>query len=284
MILQNNINVNWIHILFPAGGYGSTLEYCLRRFTKEYFDKSLESVTHNEDGSMHSYKKMFHPVFKHELLDLKKQILSKPGPGGNITTPVYANLDQSPQEVIDTFIKLVGKDKVIFVEQKNIDDILIVAYCKLLKTNGYPNANKKTIWETRENIALIISNLDTLKLQNINRDWYTIRPLDLAINLEQEFLGVCKFLNLSVKNFNKLKKFNLDHIKKQQFIFDSINNLKEITKHIIDNDIEYEWKKLNFNEECILQALLLLEGFEVECYNLNLLPNNVKKFRKLLIK
>ena len=76
MILQNNINVNWIHILFPAGGYGSTLEYCLRRFTKEYFDKSLESVTHNEDGSMHSYKKMFHPVFKHELLDLKNQILS----------------------------------------------------------------------------------------------------------------------------------------------------------------------------------------------------------------
>ena len=284
MILQNNINVNWIHILFPAGGYGSTLEYCLRRFTKEYFDKSLESVTHNEDGSMHSYKKMFHPVFKHELLDLKKQILSKPGPGGNITTPVYANLDQSPQEVIDTFIKLVGKDKVIFVEQKNIDDILMVAYCKLLKTNGYPNANKKTIWETRENIALIISNLDTFKLQNINRDWYTIRPLDLAINLEQEFLDVCKFLNLSVKNFNKLKKFNLDHFKKQQFIFDSINNLKEITKHIIDNDIEYEWKKLNFNEECILQALLLLEGFEVECYNLNLLPNNVKEFRKLLIK
>ena len=284
MILQNNMNVNWIHILFPAGGYGSTLEYCLRRFTKEYFDKSLESVTHNEDGSMHSYKKMFHPVFKHELLDLKNQILSKPGPGGNITTPVYANLDQSPQEVIDTFIKLVGKDKVIFVEQKNIDDILMVAYCKLLKTNGYPNANKKTIWETRENIALIISNLDILKLQNINKDWYTIRPLDLAINLEQEFLGVCKFLNLSVKNFNKLKKFNLDHFKKQQFIFDSINNLKEITKHIIDNDIEYEWKKLNFNEECILQALLLLEGFEVECYNLNLLPNNVKEFRKLLIK
>ena len=85
-----------IIILFPSGGFGSTVEYSLRQFSHE-LPKVSASVLDN--GSMHSYNKEFHPVQIDQFQQIKKGDYK-------IVTPVYPGLDyMSPAETIKQFKK-----------------------------------------------------------------------------------------------------------------------------------------------------------------------------------
>ena len=72
-----------IYILFPVGAFGTTIEYCIRRFSKEF---KINDVAVLPDGSMHNFHKKLHPIFIEQLENID--------PSTSIVTPVYPNKSQ----------------------------------------------------------------------------------------------------------------------------------------------------------------------------------------------
>ena len=72
-----------IIVLFPAGAFGSTIEYSIRQFSNEL--QKVEATV-MESGSMHSYTKEFHPSTLEQFLKIKDN-------NYEIVTPVYPGLD-----------------------------------------------------------------------------------------------------------------------------------------------------------------------------------------------
>ena len=102
-----------IAIFFPGGAFGSTLEYCIRRFSKEFETITAEILP---DGSMHGYNKEFHPISIDEFKNIGNNI--------DIITPIYPNLSLlTVDETVDEFIKLVKCSKIIFI---TLDDVKMV--------------------------------------------------------------------------------------------------------------------------------------------------------------
>jgi hypothetical protein len=98
-----------IHILFPPGGFGSTLEYAIRRFTKEF--ETINAIV-SPTGSMHTFNKENH-LHKINLFN-KNQLTKITG----ISTPIYPCFDASAETTIKKFIEVITSiDKVIFINQ-----------------------------------------------------------------------------------------------------------------------------------------------------------------------
>jgi hypothetical protein len=86
-----------IHILFPPGGFGSTLEYAIRRFTKEF--ETINAIV-SPTGSMHTFNKENH-LHKINLFN-KNQLTKITG----ISTPIYPCFDASAETTIKNLLKL----------------------------------------------------------------------------------------------------------------------------------------------------------------------------------
>jgi hypothetical protein len=72
-----------IIVMFPAGTFGSTIEYCLRNFSNEFTSVPGKVL---DDGSMHSFEKEFHPTSAKQF----SEIYNRPY---KIVTPIYPNDD-----------------------------------------------------------------------------------------------------------------------------------------------------------------------------------------------
>ena len=99
-----------IWIVFPGGGFGTTLEYAIHQFAKEY--QSLNIDIHN-NGSMHNYKKECHPTNEYELQNIRLS--------SRIVTPVYPNFTYTTAKETIANIKeyIASTDSVIFVYSDN---------------------------------------------------------------------------------------------------------------------------------------------------------------------
>jgi hypothetical protein len=267
-----------LHILFPCGGFGSTIEFCLRQFTEQYYDSSLDNVTHNPDGSMHGFKKLHHAPWR-------KDILNIPNSDALITTPLYSNNNQNAQEVIDTFCSVINKDDpVIFVKLKTPLDVFQIFLLSVSKWDlkSY-KLNVQTVWEKRELIAITISDDELINLQNINSEWITLGPGDMYTNLEACMFMIFQELKLTPKNTEQMIKFAVRFRNAQQKYFDSVQQVEYIKERIIERD-SITWDKLDFLQEVILQSWLLIEGYEIQCYGLDEFPTDSDTINALLIK
>ena len=104
-----------IIILFPAGAFGSTMEYSLRKFSNELTTVQADIL---DNGSMHSFNKEFHPI---TIAGLEKIKDSK----FEVITPVYPGHDYlSPVATILEFKKFIKPDqKVLLIYLTDTADV-----------------------------------------------------------------------------------------------------------------------------------------------------------------
>ena len=80
-----------IAIFFVPGMFGSTIEYLLRTFNNDFEKNECKLLS---DGSMHSYKKEFHPISVDEILSQNSV---------GIATPIYPFKEKHFPEILKIF-------------------------------------------------------------------------------------------------------------------------------------------------------------------------------------
>lgn len=253
-----------IHILFPAGAFGSSIEFCIRQFSNEHYDKSLDNVDIRPTGSMHGFDKLFHPVYKHDLLSLLKQ---KP----TITTPTYPNNDQDSQEVIDTLVQVKNKsDKVVFVTLDNIEEKLQIQILVSLKTSldnwakNYHALQNPHLehWEKLEECALALNEYSNNL--NIPADWIQIGFNDLLTNYKKTIQKIFHELGLTFIHNDKFDRFTKKFENFQnQILQQKYFPVKNYAHHAILGDY-FCRGKFDIVQESIAIALLLNSGYQIE--------------------
>jgi len=272
-----------IIVLFPCGGFGSTVEYCLRQFSNELTKISANVL---DNGSMHSYTKEFHPTTINEFLKLKDSKFE-------IVTPIYPGKDyQSPAETITEFKKVINPtQKVLLIcltDMCMAEKNCLFAYHKvpvfldlILKdkqtawNTSYSSWHDMQLYEQREALSFYVdSEIEKLEIgQVIDNNWLCITPDDLLYNFKNTILRIIDYFGLTVDLTQHIEEFYNIWFNKQQYI---INEFKKINSIIdsVNSNHTIMWDKLSIVGEAIIQSRLRKQGIELACYNLNKFPSN----------
>jgi hypothetical protein len=283
-----------IIILFPAGGFGSTIEYSLRKFSNEL--KKIEA-TIMEDGSIHSYKKEFHPLTFDELLELKNKESSI-----EIATPIYPGFDYlEPFETIKEIHKSLKDYKKFVVIHFNttamaernqlfcyykipnwIDTVLKDKHTQWDAT--YTSVNDMQIFEKREALSFHMDTLSSyLKIQeNIFKDCLYITADNILYDFKNTILKIINYYELTIDDSEDINSFYREWFSKQKYILNEFDTINSILDSINDLREEFEWKPLSIAGEAIIQSRLRKQGMEIACYNLDVFPTNTTSLKEFI--
>jgi hypothetical protein len=290
-----------IHVFFVPGMFGSTIEYVLRNYTKEY-EKIVGEVL--EDGSMHSFEKEFHPGKAQHLVD--RNICLNPN---SITTSIYPYQDLHLNEILQKF-PLELTDHCIIIHGQDLRSAELnclfqyhkIAYGKIYRTglgifvsssnthhvsswnSNYKSWHDMQIWELREWFSIFYPSwvsewIDSPSLVTAN--WLTVSNLDILNYPYQEFKKIIDFCNLTQDT--GLNEFAAMWRAKQQYIIDEFELLDQIVSSVLSQH-GISWDKLNIIAESIIQQRLRSKGYEIMCDGLNTFPTSSEDLYKLLIK
>jgi hypothetical protein len=281
-----------ISILFPSGAYGSTLEYCIRRFSKE-FDTVYCDVS--DTGSMHGFDKNFHITTPEQLVLLNDTL--------DIITPVYPTrkLSESMTTTINNVKvnELIKQSSVIFITLPSISSIVrnkLNVYYKLpnksVLFNGvqsiknwnpsYTNVNQLECWEKREAVSLIDNNAEFISAQQLaHQSWLTITSDDILYDLPSVIIKIINYLCLTLTD-DGIDEFYKIWFDKQQYILKLCNLIDTVVESTINNH-SFKWDKVDLIVEALIQHKLRLHGYELQCYNLNEFPTDSATLRRLFV-
>ena len=295
-----------IHILFVPGSAGSMLEWGIRNYSQEY-DDVLSSML--PDGSMHSFKKMYH-VFNEKLLsDLSNSTL----PNNTITTPIYPMQDVTSAHIISFFKSNFEKDTKFFIRISNINMAeinMLMAYKKIaigskinrsfdifvgekLRANvinwnqNYTHWSEMKYWELREWISIVFSvqlqeNLiDAFK--HIDNSWHVLTPIDLVDCYKSTVKKCILDAGLTYKDNLEADEIANNWVVEQKKIYKRHDIILKIVESSIDNT-PFEFDKLNLIEEAIIQKRLRDQGYNLRCFGLDEFPTNSYNIHNLLEK
>lgn len=277
-----------IHIFFPAGAFGSTVEYCIRRFSKEF--ETIDAVI-TPSGSLHSFSKEFHPTCIQDL----NQLISS---GATITTPVYPTHSQElPIDTVEKVKQILGPmESVVFITLPNQRQALrnrIFAYFKINLEAGEPvfteknshfqnwNLEYKSMddmreWERRELLSLEFKRCATdlcLASAHAHPSWAVVTPDDFLNNFTKTIKDIICFLKLTLVDEDELEEFGKLWVSKQQYILEHFQLLETIVDNTINN-VYYSWQKLDLVSESMIQCMLYLQGYELNCYAMEVFPSD----------
>lgn len=282
-----------INILFPAGGFGSTLEFCIRHFSNEHFDDSL-SIDNSlkSDGSMHAFQKEYHPVTFENYIPEKDYA---------IATPVYPglNLLKAAETVLTYKQKFLSKSKTVLITLNTISE---AEKCALLMINkvgpehflpfqynakfkdwGAKSVDDLKIWDKREILSYYIRSFTEeiiLAPEIIPTEWLTISFNDILYHLEDTLVKIFDFLNLTSNN-NNIKSFYDIWFNKQTYVLNEIDLVDNIMQHL-DNGEFLEWDKLSFYSEALLQYKIIKNNKELKCYGVVDFPTNTIDLKSII--
>ena len=278
-----------IIVVFPAGAFGSTIEYSLRQFGNE-LTKVEATVMYT--GSMHSYKKEFHPLSLAEFLKIKDD-------NYEIVTPTYPGHDyKTPTETIKEFKKNINSShKVILVyfgESNQAERNQLFCYYKIPDFLDYIMKDKQQSWnpsyssfkdmqlfELREALSFFIDNtVAELKIDEVvDKNWLCITPDDLLYNFKNTILKIIEYTGLTVADSENIDNFYNKWFNSQQYILDEFENINKIMDSI-NSGPDITWDKLSIIGEAIVQSRLRRQGIEIACHNLNQFPTNTEDLKK----
>ena len=115
-----------INIFFVSGMFGSTLEFILRSYTNEY--TPINAIV-DTDGSMHTFKKEFHPQDKESVLENLKNLSNN-----SITTPIYPFQKSRLPEILEAYqqSKIPGNNILVYAESTRDAELnILFQYHKL---------------------------------------------------------------------------------------------------------------------------------------------------------
>jgi hypothetical protein len=289
-----------ISILFSAGMFGSTIEYCIRRFAEEF--ETVETVI-KSDGSMHLFEKEYHPTCLKDLVNLLEN-------NAEIITPVYPNLDGSAVDVIKVVKNNSHNRSVIFVSAMTREQAELSRLFKFYKVDccnysgvkplyefsdaeeekKYLIWNKKytsivdmQVWEKREMLSLEL-NLWLEELLSANsfteESWLHISPIDLLNNFKETIIKIINYLGLTLDDTG-LDAFANEWINKQQYVLNEFDLIKNIVESTVNQKF-FRWEKLSIMSESLIQTKLFNLGYNLKCYGVNNFPNNSIDLANLL--
>jgi len=283
--------------------FGSTLEYMLRNYT-DNFEKSHGYIT--SDGSLHSYKKEYHPIILKDFENFSNTI--------QISTPIYPFPDAKLNEIIDKWPGQLNESKNIFIRAETLEDAelnLLFQFYKIVKgvlndnfgifgkdnNKNFANWNSSYLhwldmqkWELREWFSIYYPNWVNEWI-NVERDlsainkFLLINSINILNDIDTEFTKIVKFSELNANKNNDYYKFISSWTLSQDYIIEEFKLIDNIVQKTLKN-LEFDWtsSRLCIISECIIQKRLRDNGYEIKCYNLNNFPTNSEQLYNLLEK
>jgi hypothetical protein len=275
--------------------FGSTVEFVLRSFTDKFNKVNGEVV---EDGSMHSFSKVFHPG---------NMNLIKSDSKVDISTPIYPFKEHHFPEILQAFLdnELVDQAVILYADSLRAAELnLLFQYHKIafgknlnLGLDIFCNSNTHNIVNWNQNYT----HWDQMQQWEL-REWFSLfyvpwvqEWIESQYQVPDSFLKICntdmlyhtkntcrrifKFLNLT--ETGDLDSFINHWSEKQQYIVDEFDLLDQICKHTIDNT-DFAWRQINIIAEAIIQHRLRALGYEIRCDGLNTFPTDSKTLYSLL--
>lgn len=294
-----------ITVLFPTGMFGSTIEFCLRRFSEEIGMADAEICN---DGSMHSFNKTNHlteftqPV--NAIPDMPAQF--------NILTPVYPPLDNynlTAHQSVDKWSMILSNysSKVIFIRPVTDSEIERNNLFSFYKTKKFEKSFMHSVlalkeknwnaeytswkdmkpWEVREALSFYCTD-NKKTFSNIvdadRPDWLCIGADEIIYDFVSVIKKIFDFVGLTF-NLLDIEEFYKEWFQKQQYVIKEYNLVKKIFNSIKkDNYLEWGSGELSICSEAILQSNLRSIGIDLACANLNNFPTNTTNLKKFFYK
>jgi hypothetical protein len=289
-----------IHIFFVPGMFGSTIEHVLRSYTNEYEPSGGKIL---DDGSVHSYRKEFHPVDVFAIRNFEK--LQK----NSITTPIYPFKQTHLPEILNEFEHLLSNNTLLLIYADSLRAAelnLLFQYYKIAVGLGtdldiFCGENKHNIvnwnssyqswrdmqaWELREWFSLFYPIWVNEWIESFNQvpdNFLKISNTELLFDPKNTLIKIINCCDLTVKSAIDLDKFIAEWQQKQNYVVEEFNLLDRIIKNTL-NKIDYNWDNLNIISESIVQQRLRARGYEIRCDGLNIFPTNSISLYNLLEK
>ena len=281
--------------------FGSTIEFCLRSFTKEYIPSDAYIA---DDGSMHTFNKEFH-VGEKVHLSYNPDLLTD----HSITTPLYPFNDLHLSEILEQFPANWDKDKCIILYadtfesaemtilfqfykmcQGSIYNIGLDFFCGENQHNitawnpDYTHWSQMKAWEIREWFSIFYVQWmkewqDSANI--VNNTWLKLTPGQMLNDTENTICKIIDFCSLSIKP--GLKDFCQQWRKAQQYIIDEYQLLDSIVTNTV-NQRPFTWALISIVSEAIVQQRLRQQGYEIRCDGLDIFPTNSIELYNLLDK
>lgn len=277
-----------IAILYPIGTFGTTLEYCLKNFSREL--TRVEAYV-KDDGSMHSFSKEFHPITFQQYLDKKSETYE-------VISPTYPTQDYTkPLDSLIQWSNILPKQchciVVYFDSREQYERNVLFCYYKIpsffdhvLKdkaqdwNHSYASHHDMQVWELREALSFYIDQYDNYADigQHIPKNFMKITPDDVLLRLPNMLEQMLTFCNLT-PSLDNLQDFYQGWKIKQQYILDEFDTVNKICTSI-KNHNTMAWHKLSIIGEAIVQSRLRRQGTGLKCYNLVDFPTNTVELEK----
>jgi len=286
-----------IIIMYPAGTFGSTIEYCLRQFSNEFTSVSGRAL---DDGSMHSFKKEFHPTSAKQF----SEIYNRPY---KIVTPIYPNYDcLSPEETIALYKSYLPADQkvllIYFASVKMAQDNQLFCYYKVKYSfleivmkdkaqnwnKDYESYKDMQLFELREALSFFIDqqNFNCTIHPNNYKNWMCIIPDEILYDFKNTLIRIMDYFGLTIDDSVGIDKFCNEWLEKQQYILDEIRTIDSIIDTVSsqpDSQPTFHWNTLSIVGEAIVQSRLRQLGIEIACQDINQFPTNSLELKKLFI-
>jgi hypothetical protein len=289
-----------IHIFFVPGMFGSTVEYVLRSHTNEY---EPLTATILEDGSMHSFKKEFHPIDVSAVKNFKNFHAN------SITTPMYPFPQSHLPEILHEFEPwlLSSKSLLIYADSLRSAELnLLFQYYKITIglnrgldifcgenqhnivnwNTSYTHWKQMQPWELREWFSLFYTTWVNSWIESYNQvpdSFLKVSNTELLFDTKHSLTKIVDFCNLTCDTSSNLDDFIDTWQQKQNYIVEEFNLLDQITETTL-NKIDHSWKDLNIIAESIIQQRLRKHGYEIRCDGLNIFPTDSISLYNLLEK
>jgi len=281
-----------IVVIFPAGAFGSTIEYSIRQFSNE-LTKIKAYVM--ENGSMHSYSKEWHPTTISQFKNPANFTVE-------IATPTYPGLDYlSPLQTLIELKKIIPENKKVIVIHMNTLEMAertqLFAYHKIHSFLHSITKDKEKSWnsdyssftdmrkyELREALSYYIDQQKNyLEIEkNIIKDWLYISADDILYDFKDTICKIINYCGLTLNNSNSIDAFYTGWFAKQQYILEEFKRINDIIE-AINNETYFEWVRLSIFGEAIIQSRLRKNNMEIACFNLDTFPTNTTDLQKVII-
>lgn len=290
-----------IHVFFVPGMFGSTIEYIIRAFSKEFEPLSSDI---EPNGSMHSFDKLHHWLSLESICSAYKNNMDF----SSISTPIYPYEDHHLPEILSTVLPLFDpRDKkiVIYADDVAAAEVnMLFQYHKIsIGLNAglslffgkvdpmwtqwnqtYTSWEDMQHWELREWFSVFYLNwiqewIDSK--HQVDNTFLKLSNRDILDNTEEKFVEIFKHCNLTQRPglVEFAKKWQIA----QQYILDEYNTILQIIDSILSKK-QYTWQPLNLIAEAIVQRHLRSNGYEIQCDGLNTFPTDSKTLYNLLEK